>query len=53
MIRRNGGNEWILLQITKKCGLLILEIEDIFERWNIYYSDGEMHDAIREGDIWN
>lgn len=27
MTKRNGGNEWILLQTTKKCELLILEIQ--------------------------
>lgn len=29
------------------------ELEDIFGRWNIYYSDGETHDDIKDGDIWN
>ena len=29
------------------------ELENVFEGWNIYYSNGETHDDIKDGDIWN
>lgn len=25
--------------------------DDMFEGWNIYYSNGETHDNIKEGDV--
>ena len=48
-----GDKKSIAITHCNEYKIDVKELENIFEGWNIYYSNGETHDDMREGDIWN
>lgn len=48
-----GDKKSIAITHCNEYKIDVKELENIFEGWNVYYSNGETHDDMREGDIWN
>lgn len=46
-----GDKKSIAITHCNEYKIDVEELEDIFEGWNIYYSNGETHDDMRESDI--